>query len=116
MWQQNPWNVISDKRSNSGIAKHNQTTVTKRDSKTYDISNKRSNPGIAKHNQTSATKRDSKTYETSFPMPRATLRLLNVIRLPVMWLEELFLTKIAHTLICWATSNKIFCTEQVPEC
>ena len=33
--------------------------------------------------KTTVTKRDSKTYEMSFPMPRATLRLANVIRLPV---------------------------------
>ena len=54
VWQQNPWNVISNKRSNPGIAKHNQTTVTKR---------------------------DSKTYEKSFPISGATLGLPNTIRL-----------------------------------
>ena len=37
VWQQNPWNVISNARGNLGIAKHNKATVTQNSKQALDL-------------------------------------------------------------------------------
>ena len=66
----------------------------------------REQPWDCQRNQTTVTKRDSKTYEMSFPMPRATLRLVNVIRLPVTSARIIFGKNCQHHRTRFSAQNR----------